>query len=126
YCRLCDDRLRKKLYASDWERGEQRRDLFRRYKAAWLGPMANWPARNDWYLSPPALKMRRGLAEVIVDLGHLRELPASLSAEAWAWVGSLTARAATNDELVGVAGCPLLDGPAEVHIYYSGSDVGPT
>src|SRR5262249_47472223 len=29
YCRLCFDKLGKKTYASDWEKGERRRELFR-------------------------------------------------------------------------------------------------
>src|SRR6476469_9393327 len=39
YCRLCFDKLGKKTYASDWEQGERRRELFRRYSERWLGPI---------------------------------------------------------------------------------------
>src|SRR5262245_31043069 len=37
YCRLCFDKLGKKTYASDWEKGERRRELFRDYREQWFG-----------------------------------------------------------------------------------------
>ena len=39
YCRLCFDKLGTKTYASDWEKGERRRHLYRTYHEAWLGPI---------------------------------------------------------------------------------------
>jgi uncharacterized protein (TIGR02996 family) len=80
YCRLCFDKLGKETFASDWELGERRRDLFRKHKHAWFGPILE--------LNPT---MRKGLAviecsfhEVENRVGRLLEVE-----EAWAWVGTL-------------------------------------
>ena len=79
YCRLCFDKLGQKTYASDWEKGERRRHLYRMYHEAWLGPIA-----------PFRPQVQKGLLTVQChELGthHVEALNADL--EAWAWVGTL-------------------------------------
>jgi uncharacterized protein (TIGR02996 family) len=81
YCRLCFDKLGKQTYASDWEKGERRRELFRTYKQTWFGPILA--------LRPT---MQKGLAVIegcsIDDV--LQNLPGLLEVEeAWAWISSM-------------------------------------
>ena len=79
YCRLCFDKLGQKTYASDWEKGERRRHLYRMYHEAWLGPIA-----------PFRPQVQKGLLTVQChELGthHVEALKAD--PEAWAWVGTL-------------------------------------
>jgi len=78
YCRLCFDKLGTKTYASDWEKGERRRHLYRTYHETWLGPILP--------LKPQIVK---GLLEVSSDevLDHVEAMASD--PEAWAWVGTL-------------------------------------
>jgi uncharacterized protein (TIGR02996 family) len=80
YCRLCFDKLGKETFASDWDKGERRRNLFRQYKQAWFGPIAD--------LQP---MMRKGLAMVHCHIADVQRNLAGLLQveEAWAWVGSM-------------------------------------
>jgi uncharacterized protein (TIGR02996 family) len=78
YCRLCFDKLGKRTFASDWEKGERRRELFRTYRQAWFGPILE--------LNPT---MRKGLAEIYCSFCEIETRLARLLEveEAWAWVG---------------------------------------
>ena len=78
YCRLCFDKLGQKTYASDWERGERRRHLYRTYHEAWLGPILA--------LQP---RIKKGLLSIQSDT--LFDYAEALEAdpEAWAWVEAL-------------------------------------
>ena len=81
YCRLCFDKLGQKTYASDWEKGERRRHLYRTYHEAWLGPLR---------VCEP--KVEKGLWTIQTEafLSCVKELEAD--PEAWAWVGTLQLR----------------------------------
>jgi uncharacterized protein (TIGR02996 family) len=82
YCRLCFDKLGTKTYASDWERGERRRHLYRTYHEAWLGP-----------LHPCDPQIEKGLWTIqsgAILSYYLEELEAD--PETWAWVGKLQLR----------------------------------
>src|SRR5262249_38538545 len=82
YCRLCLDRLQPKVTARDWDKGERRRELFRRWSKEWLGaiPAAFFAA------------VQGGLATVQVNNSSLPPVLDHLEAdpERWAWVGGLT------------------------------------
>jgi uncharacterized protein (TIGR02996 family) len=80
YCRLCFDKLGKQAFASDWEKGERRRELFRKHKQAWFGPILE--------LNPT---MRKGLAVIQCSFDQIENRVHRLVQleEEWAWVGSL-------------------------------------
>lgn len=81
YCRLCLDRFGKKTYASDWEKGERRRELARRYAAEWFGPVLA--------LQP---QVRKGLVKLGKPSWSAFEarVPALLrDRERWEWVEAL-------------------------------------
>lgn len=83
YCRLCFDKLGKKVFATDWEQGERRRDLFRTWKEAWLGLLL--------HLAPT---IKKGLVHLGEPRRFLELVPEIVQhEEAWAWVVQL--------------GCPL-------------------
>jgi uncharacterized protein (TIGR02996 family) len=81
YCRLCFDKLGQKTYASDWDRGERRRELYRKYHQAWLGPIKT--------LEP---QIHKGLLRINRFAVSFQEIVpiASSDEERWAWVGYLT------------------------------------
>jgi uncharacterized protein (TIGR02996 family) len=80
YCRLCFDKLGKTVYASDWEAGERRRDLYRRYKQEWFGPILALQ-----------VTMKKGLASVgSIWTATSRHLIEALQVEEpWAWAEGL-------------------------------------
>jgi uncharacterized protein (TIGR02996 family) len=116
YCRLCFDKLGKKTYASDWERGERRRELSLEWRVAWLGAIASWaPAPG----SPLSLKwhLRRGLVSVWANVVGLLELSErGVELERWEWVEELELAGVGRSEAKPLAGCPLLLGPSTVRV----------
>jgi uncharacterized protein (TIGR02996 family) len=113
YCRLCHDKLGKKVYASDWEKGERRRELFRRYKRAWFGPLVDLPGPGQ-----ASLEVRRGLLHVWTGLSALLPVVDEVPREAWAWVEQLSLRSQTCTELERLAVCPCLAGPHHFNLSF--------
>src|SRR5438132_12301372 len=60
HVRLCHEFLGKKVYASDYQKGERRRELFRTWRAAWLGPLLS-----------ERFQLRRGLLFVATSAAAL-------------------------------------------------------
>jgi uncharacterized protein (TIGR02996 family) len=117
YCRLCFDKLGKKTYASDWEKGERRRELFRTWNAAWLGPIAEFRWIQRW-------QMKRGLLDICANTyGALRLETDGLRAEQWAWVGRWEVNLGDLERAMEFAGSPLLEGPGVVSISYNAREV---
>ena len=81
YCRLCFDKLGQKTYASDWEKGERRRHLYRTYSEAWMGPL---------HVCDPKIEKGLWTIQSGAILSYVEELEAD--PEAWAWVGTLKLR----------------------------------
>jgi uncharacterized protein (TIGR02996 family) len=81
YCRLCVDRLQPRVTAGDWEKGERRRDLFRRYSQRWLSPT----------MRTLTAQMERGLVTISWYGAGFRPIAVDMAAdqECWAWVGGL-------------------------------------
>jgi uncharacterized protein (TIGR02996 family) len=87
YIRLHWDAKQRRQYASDWEKGERRRSLFRQYKQAWFGPLVDLESEG----SQPQYTVKAGLLDVRVNrdiwdrLGRLR----AATLEAWHWIDTL-------------------------------------
>src|SRR5262245_43653499 len=108
YCRLCFDRLGKKTYASDWEKGERRRELYRQYHRDWLGPIARL-----------RVTVRRGLLEVEASGDALLEVAdAGVEVESWSWVETLRVLTLRREQAVALAACPLLAGPTHIELAF--------
>jgi uncharacterized protein (TIGR02996 family) len=90
----------RKMYASDWEEGERRRSLFRRYKDEWFGPLLQ-----------TAFEMKCGLLALPLTKQPWLRLDRLRAAqlEAWCWVESLELSEAVW-ALGQVAMSPLLTG----------------
>jgi uncharacterized protein (TIGR02996 family) len=115
YCRLCFDKLGQQTYASDWERGEHRRALFRRWKGDWFGPLRYLPAIAG---SPHRLVVKRGLLHVGIDLSDLFGVLDQIPVETWAWVEHLHILAHWHTQLEQFAGCPFLAQQRHLHVQY--------
>jgi uncharacterized protein (TIGR02996 family) len=121
YCRLCFDKLGKKTYASDWEKGERRRELFRTYRERWFGDLSVWftPAHPGG----PLCQIQRGLVQVSAQGGDLLAVVgAGWPGELGSWVERLVVSNYVNlnaEQLMELARSPLLVGPAavELHLY---------
>jgi uncharacterized protein (TIGR02996 family) len=108
YCRLCFDKLGEKTYASDRENFERRWELFRDWKEAWLGPIAEEVADDLWLW-----QMRRGLVSIGMRTSRLLDLHArGLDEEQWQWVEELALVGIFPAEARQLASCPLLLGPS--------------
>src|SRR5262245_53031437 len=110
YCRLCFDKLGKKTYASDWEKGERRRALFREWNEAWLGPIAATPDDHiPWWRR----QIRRGLVAIESSPTSLFNLhDRGIDEQRWAWVEELNILGIAPTEAKALAACPLLRGPS--------------
>src|SRR5262245_27535994 len=103
YCRLCFDKFGKKTYASHWEKGERRRELFRDYRDQWFG-------RHFGFV-----EVKRGLLQIISSADQLLQaVDAGMPSELPAWVERLVVSDLTSDLVVRLATCPLLEGPVVV------------
>jgi uncharacterized protein (TIGR02996 family) len=112
YCRLCFDKLGKKTYASDWEKGERRRELFRAWKREWMGGLAELPVQR--------CSLKRGLLHLWVDSSTLfRAIDQGLPAEVGAWVERLEVHLLTPSLIKQLALSPLLEGPTDVRLHCS-------
>lgn len=115
YCRLCFDKLGKKTYASDWEKGERRRDLFREYRERWFGGLSPSFAQGPY--GSLRCEIKRGLVHVSSSGSELRSaVETGVPAEFGAWVEVLDLHTLSSDDLTWLATCPLLDGPGEVKL----------
>lgn len=121
YCRLCFDKFGTKTDARNWDAGERRRDLFRQYKSAWLGPLAAWPSKRDWLANsqPAMLQIRRGLLHLEAGIDDLKTL-VDVPADVWMWANSVAAVLRTSEEIVGLSNWPLFEGLGEVKIHLLG------
>ncbi len=114
YCRLCFDKLGKKTYASDWEKGERRRGLFREWKDTWLGPIGITRVEGGYLCQS---QMRRGLVTFGGTADFLLELyKQGIDLERWAWVEELTLFNLSLKEAKAITSCPLLSGPAIIRL----------
>jgi uncharacterized protein (TIGR02996 family) len=124
YCRLCFDKLGKKTYASDWEKGERRRELAREWKDVWLGPIASTPADDSYvwgWQFRQGLVAIRGTFSALFDLRHR-----GIDEERWAWVEDLEVFGLSPKQARSLPTCPLLLGPAIVRLQIAwDSRIGP-
>jgi uncharacterized protein (TIGR02996 family) len=123
YCRLCFDKLGKKTVAGDWDEGERRRELFRRYKKKWFGPLIELPP----VYGKPRIEVRRGLLHVNIEfavlLSHVGEGPPD---ESWAWVQELQLTVQSSEEIEHLASWPFLLGPRHLQVQHTGNGQPPT
>jgi uncharacterized protein (TIGR02996 family) len=101
YIRLSSAVLRRRVTAADWERGERRRELFRRRRAEWLGPLE--PLRPD---------VVDGLLTLSLSIDQLLRLERDGvgGLEVWAWVTELRLGWGATSVAHRLAGCSLLAG----------------
>jgi uncharacterized protein (TIGR02996 family) len=115
YCRLCFDKLGKQTFASDWEKGERRRELFREWNKEWLGVLADCPP-------PTRCQTRRGLLAVETNASGLLTLHRQgIGEERWEWVEELNVTCLEPTDVVRLAECPLVRGPSilKLGLYWS-------
>lgn len=113
YCRLCFDRLGKKTYASDWEKGERRRDLYRQWHSVWLRCFEG---------SANSIKIQKGLLRLTISSVHLLALAGTIPRDDWEWAEELELVITQPEDFSRIAACPLLEGPTSIQLRFG---VGP-
>lgn len=116
YCRLCFDKLGKKVYASDWEKGERRRELFLQWKKVWLGGLVD-------LLEGGHCAIRRGVLQIAASGALLlQSLEQGVPDEIGGWIEELRVYGLNPLVLEQLARSPILEGPTQVHLHGDLSD----
>jgi uncharacterized protein (TIGR02996 family) len=112
YSRLCFGRLKHKVYASDWERGERRRWIAIYHRHQWLGPM----------LRLQTVRLRDGLIEVATTGENLLQivLP-EVTGEQWVWVDSLRVLLESDQDCWDLLQSGLLNGLGRIALDFQSS-----